>query len=381
MKDGASRRDFLAAGLTAPVVLERRRELAQVSGGTGGGGLAYRTLGKTGLRVTAVGFGCMVTTDASVIERAVEMGINYFDTARVYGNGNNERMVGSALKGRREKVVLSSKSVARTAAEARAHLETSLRELGTDSLDIWYLHARDNPEAITDELLGVWEEAKKQGKIRHIGVSTHNPTAIAGRVLEAGKIEVVLTVYNFAIGTAHDAALDRLHKAGIGLVAMKVMAPANRAFGFQSSGRHMERPGGALAALKWVLKDARFGAAIPSMTDMDQLEENFRAMAERFGPQDEKLLARIDEEIRPLYCRMCYRCAGQCAKGAAVPETLRYLSYADFYGQFALGREHFAGLAEAQRQVRCADCAECTVRCPNGVRVAERMIRAQELFG
>jgi hypothetical protein len=116
------------------------------------------------------------------------------------------------------------------------------------------------------------------------------------------------------------------------------------------------------------------------MTDADQLEENFRAMSEPFAAQDEKLLAAINEEIRPLYCRMCYRCTGQCPQGAAIPETLRYLSYADFYGQFALGREHFAQLADDARAVRCQDCAKCAVACPNGVRVAERMIRAQELF-
>ncbi len=382
MKYDPSRRNFIAAGLSVPAAtLAPRKDPAPQAAKPGSIPLAYRTLGKTGLKVTTVGFGCMVTTDASVVQRGAEMGINYFDTARVYGNGNNERMVASALKGRRRNLILSSKSVARTAAEARAHLDTSLKELETDYLDIWYMHFRDNPLAITDELLTVWEEAKKQGKIRHIGVSTHNPTAIADRVIETGKIEVVLTVYNFAIGAAHDAAFDRLHKAGIGLVAMKVMAPANRAFGFQSNGRHLNKPGGALAALKWVLKDQRFATAIPSMTDTEQLEENIRAMAERFEPSDEKLLAQIDEEIRPLYCRMCYRCTGQCPQGAAIPETLRYLSYADFYGQFALGREHFAALPEPQRKVRCRDCAECTVRCPNGVQVAERMKRAQELFG
>ena len=114
--------------------------------------------------------------------------------------------------------------------------------------------------------------------------------------------------------------------------------------------------------------------------DMEQLERNFRAMAEPFAAADEKVLARIDEDIRPLYCRMCQQCSGQCPKGVAIPETIRYLSYADFYGQFALGREHFLALPEEARAVRCEDCASCPVRCPNGVHVAERLIRAQNLF-
>jgi len=310
------------------------------------------------------------------------MGINYFDTARTYGGGNNERMVGSALKGIRNKVFLSSKSHAMTAAEARANLETSLKELGTDYLDIWYMHYRDEPAAIPDEIVPVWEDAKKQGKIRHIGISTHHPNAILDRVLQIGKFEVLLSTYNFAVGSNNDAAYERLEQAGIGLVAMKVMAPAlpiKGDFGFKP--RNLQKvPGGALASLKWVLRNKRVGTTVPSMTDSDQLEENFRAMSEPFGTHDEKLLAAINDDIRPLYCRMCYQCAGQCPKGAAIPETIRYLSYADFYGQFALGREHFASLPEKARAIRCGECESCSVACPNGVHVAERMIRAQELF-
>jgi len=301
MDSRASRRNFLAAGLTVPAAALAKPTMPQAAANPSSGGLAYRTLGKTGLKVTSVGFGCMVTSDASVVSRAVDMGINYFDTARVYGGGNNERMVASAIKGARNRLIISSKSRATTAAEAREHLDTSLKELGTDHLDIWYMHFRDEPGSITDELVAVWEDAKKQGKVRFIGVSTHNPNAIVDRVLQVGKFDVVLSVYNFAVGSANDAAYERLSKAGIGLVAMKVMAPTSRATGYgRSHGDRTKVPGGALAALKWVLRNKNF-VAIPSMTDADQLIENFRAMSEPFTAQDEKLLASIDKEIRPLY--------------------------------------------------------------------------------
>jgi hypothetical protein len=330
----------------------------------------YRTLGKTGLKVSTLGYGCMITSDSSVISRAVDLGVTYFDTARGYQSGNNERMVGAALKGSRNKIVLSSKSEAKTAAAAMAELETSLKELATDHLDIWYMHSRDTVAAIPDELVTVWQNARQQGKILHIGISTHKPNAIVDRVLEVGKFEVVLSTYSFAVGTANDPAYKRFGDAGIGMVAMKVMAPAARA----------RKPEGPVAALKWVLRDTRFATAIPSMTDMEQLEMNFRAMSEPFAAADEKLLAGIGEDIRPYYCRMCGQCSGQCPKGVPVPETLRYLAYADFYGQFALGRDHFLALPEEARNVRCGDCASCQVRCPNGVHVAQRLMRAQNLF-
>jgi predicted aldo/keto reductase-like oxidoreductase len=279
-------------------------------------------------------------------------------------------MVGAALKSARDRIVLSSKSEAKTAPQAVAELDTSLKELGTDHLDIWYMHSRDTVAAIPDELVTVWENAKQQGKIRHIGISTHKPNDIVDRVLAVGKFEVLLSTYSFAIGTANDPAYQRLTAAGIGLVAMKVMAPAARA----------RKPDGPLAALKWVLRDTRIATTVPSMTDRDQLETNFRAMSEPFTAADEKLVAGINEEIRPYYCRMCNQCSGQCPNGVPVPETIRYLAYADFYGQFALGREHFLALPEEARAVRCRDCASCQVRCPNGVHVAERLMRAQDLF-
>jgi len=382
MKSDSSRRNFLAAGLALPAGLAANQtsqaSAAPKAAARPAGAPAFRTLGKTGIKVSTVGFGCMITSDASVVSRAIDMGITYFDSARVYQGGNNERMVGGCLQGKRDKVVLSSKSLARTASDAMAHLETSLKELRTDHLDIWYMHARDEASAIPDELVAVWENAKKQGKIRAIGISTHNPSAIVDRVLETGKFEALLSTYNFTVGTNSDAAFKRLSDAGIGLVAMKVMAPARP--GGASNAQQMKNAGGPLAALKWVIKNPLFATTIPSMVDMEMLEENFRAMSESYGAQEAKILAVLNEQVRPLYCRMCYQCSGQCPKGMPVPDAIRYLSYADFYGQFALGREHFMALPQEVRDVRCSDCSSCAVRCPNGVRVAERLIRAQELF-
>ena len=368
-----SRRSFLAAAAALPAatvlpVMAAPAESNQVS---------YRLLGKTGLKVTTVGFGSMITSDPSVIARALEMGVTYFDTARGYQNGNNERMVGAALKSRRKEIVLSSKSEAKTAAEATSDLETSLKELGTDYLDIWYIHSRDKPAQAPDELVEAWVKAKQQGKIRHIGLSTHSPNEMVDRILEIGKIEVVLSTYNFTMGDTRDATFERIHKAGLGLVAMKVMAGGLKT---KNPKPQMQRPMAGLAALKWAIRKPYFATAIPSMTDLEQLEMNFQAMTGTFAPADERILAARLEEIRPDYCRMCYGCAGQCTKGLPVTDMLRYVTYAEGYGQFALGREHFLKLPAAIQSVNCGDCSECSVQCRNGVDVARRLRRAQELF-
>src|ERR1035438_9449772 len=149
----SSRRNFLLAGLAMPAAASAARSSADdqkhdapLPTPVASPGLRYRTLGKTGLKVTSVGFGCMIPSDASVIERAADIGITYFDPARVYQSGNNERMVGAALKGKRQSITLSSKTPAKTKEAALADLDTSLRALGTDHLDIWYLHAKRSEE-------------------------------------------------------------------------------------------------------------------------------------------------------------------------------------------------------------------------------------------
>ncbi len=101
---------------------------------------------------------------------------------------------------------------------------------------------------------------------------------------------------------------------------------------------------------------------------MAQLDENLRAMAEPWTPADEQLLAARFERIRPDYCSMCGQCEGTCPKGLPVADVLRFLTYAEGYGQFALGREHFGLLPAALRDVRCGDCAELPGRLPAGRR-------------
>ncbi len=385
----SSRRNFLAAGLTLPAAASASRlstpgpaPAAVNNLAPQDGGLRFRTLGKTGLKVTRVAFGCMITSDASVIERAADMGINYFDTARGYQGGQNERMVGAALKSRRKNVVLSTKSGARSGQEALEQLETSLRELGTDWVDIWYLHAKSSASQLTDDLLGAVAKAKKDGKIRFAGVSTHSgQEEIIGAVVKNPLLDVVLVGYNFTNGPELAAAIASAAKANKGVVGMKVMAGGFRRTR-PGSDVHtkLKREGAMVAALKWVLRDENVHTTIPSMTDMDQLDENFRAMASPFGATDEKLLAEQLRFIGPLYCRMCGGCEGACPRGVPVADVLRFLAYADGYGQFALGRQHFQELPPEVADVRCADCETCAVQCRNGVRVSERLMRAQELF-
>jgi predicted aldo/keto reductase-like oxidoreductase len=201
--------------------------------------------------------------------------------------------------------------------------------------------------------------------------------AIADRVIEA-KLEVVQMMYNFTSPANYEPALQKLHDAGVGLIAMKVMA---RARGRRGGPPQPPRPANfAPAALKWAINKQFIATTVPSMTDNDQLEQNFAVMSQRFTDDDARILVARLEEVSPYFCRMCGQCIGKCPKGLPVSDMVRFAMYADGYGQYPLGRENFLKMPPEQRQIRCSDCATCTVRCPNGVRVAQQLMRAQELF-
>jgi uncharacterized protein len=388
MDRATSRRNFLAASFALPVAASATSttgagepQQQPPARSSAGAGLQYRMLGKTGMKVTTVGMGCMVTSDPTVITRAADMGINYFDSARSYSGGQNERMVGAALGARRKNVFISTKTEARNGAGNTSELETSLKELGTDYVDVWLLHGKATPADIPDDMVEAQRKAKQQGKARFIGLSCHTTLpAIVDRIIEA-KLDVVQVQYSFAQAPEWSVAIDKLNQAGVGVVAMKVMARAGgRGRGAQPQ-QPQRPPNFGASALKWVLKNPAIATTVPSITDSDQLEQNFAVMGQPpFSDADQKIITAQLERVSPYFCRGCASCAGQCPNGLPVGDMVRFVMYADGYGQFPLGRENFLKMSQAQRDVRCGDCAECAVKCPNGVRVAQQVSRAQELF-
>jgi uncharacterized protein len=372
----SSRRKFLQAGLILPAAgfvssydFNAFSQSAPVA--------VYRTLGKTGLKVSGVGCGVGITPDPNVIGRAIELGVNYFDTARGYGNGNSERIAGAALKGKRDKVVLATKTDGKTKAEILKDMDESLKALDTDHVDIFHLHSRDTPDTITDEAVEACEMLKKQGKTRFMGVSAHDINAVVDKILKIGKFDVVQTTYSYAIGAPfRHTSIAKLHDAGIGVVAMKVIIAVA---GFVPRDVRLP-PEGPLAALKWVLLNPAISTTVPYVKSISELEMNVRAMTESYTAQDEKMLYARSREIGPFYCRMCYECKGKCPNGVPVTDELRYLAYHDFGGNIHQARGSFLSMPKEIRSVRCSNCAACAIQCPNGVEVRSRLIRAQELL-
>ncbi len=375
-----SRRKFLKAGLALPAAGLISRTGLKAALGEEQPKVVYRTLGKTGLKVSGVGYGIGFVPVPEVVSRSLDMGINYFDTARVYGD--SEKIFSGVIKGRdRSKIVIATKSSRKKKADILEDLDTSLKALGTDYVDIWHLHGRDTPETIPDEALEAMRLCKKSGKARFLGISCHDPNGIVDYLIETKTFDVMQTTYSFPIGGYYrDRAIKKAHEAGIGIIAMKVVVALTGLHLTTIDNPPATTGEGPLAGIKWVLTNPAIGTTVPFMKTISELEMNFRAMSEPYTPSDEKLLYVMNEQIRPSYCRMCYECSGKCPKGVPVTDVLRFLAYNDYCGNYHQARMSFMELPKEIKDVRCSDCSECAIQCPNGVQVQARLIRAQELL-
>jgi hypothetical protein len=337
----------------------------------------YRTLGRTGLKITVVSFGAMLTPEPEVIRVAIEQGVNYIDTARKYMGGKNEEIVGKAVKGLRDKVFIASKTLpeSKTKAEIIRDVETSLKALETDHLDVIQLHNLTGKERIfiaeTREALA---QLKKQGKVRFCGVTTHkNEVEVLNALVDDPDrfFDTCLVKYNFKADKEVAAAIDRAASAGIGIIAMKTQAGGYDTTGLGRISQHQ-------AALKWVLQNPKVTAAIPGMKDMAQLREDIAVMGMPFTYADERRLDRYAEAIAPFYCTFCGICEAGCPRGVEISTVNRALMYAEGgYRDLSLARATYAELPRQATAAACVDCESCAARCINGLDIAARMDHAR----
>ncbi len=384
MSSNPSRRQFLQAGMALPaaglVSNGLESALQEPAKPKEPPKVVYRKLGKTDLKPSGVGYGIGYVPPTDVVARALDMGVNYFDTARDYKD--SERIFSGVIKGRqRDKIIIATKSPSYKKDRILQDLDTSLKELGTDYVDIWHLHARDTPASIPDGALEAMRIAKKSGKARYLGFSCHKPYAMVDFIIKTKVFDVMQMTYSFPIGgRLRNDVVDKLRNAGIGVIAMKVVVAVSGLNIAGFTGKPKSTGEGPLAGIKWVLTNPGVGTTVPHMKTIEELEMNFRAMSEPYTPADEQLLFVLNEQIRPNYCRMCYDCEGKCPKGMPVTDVLRFLAYHDFCGNYHQAAMSFRNLAKEVQDVRCRDCSDCAIQCPNGVHVQERLIRAQELL-
>lgn len=382
-----NRRTFIKAGMAGtataliapPAFAEALQQMAEAEQ-TPFPKPVYRTLGRTGLKITVVSFGAMLTPEPEVIRLAIENGVNYIDTARKYMSGKNEEIVGRAIKGMRDKVYLATKTLSdsKTKGDIIRDVEASLKALGTDHIDVIQLHNVTDRERIfiaeTREALSL---LKKQGKVRFCGVTTHkNEADVLNALVDDPDrfFDTCLVKYNFKSDKDVLAAVDRAAAAGVGIIAMKTQAG-----GYETTAMGKITP--HQAALKWALQNPKVTAAIPGMRNMTEYREDIAVMGMPFRYADLRRLDRYAEAIAPFYCNFCGACEPGCLRGVEISTVNRALMYAEGgYRDISLARATYSELPPSSTAAVCADCEGCSARCFNGLDIAAKMERARGLL-
>jgi hypothetical protein len=386
-RKGINRRTFIKAGMvgtaTALIAPPALAETLQKIAGAEPFHFpkpVYRTLGRTGLKVSVVSFGAMLTPEPEVIRVAIEQGVNYIDTARKYMGGKNEEVVGKAVKGVRDKVYIATKTLpdSKTKADIIRDVETSLKTLCSDHIDVIQLHSLTGKERIfiaeTREALAL---LKKQGKVRFCGVTTHqNEVEVLNALADDPDhfFDTCLVKYNFKASKAVSAAIDRAASAGIGIIAMKTQVGGYDVTGLGRITPHQ-------AALKWALQNPRVTMAIPGMKNMTQLREDIAVMGMPFTYADIRRLDHYAEAIAPFYCSFCGSCESGCPRGVEISTVNRALMYAEGgYRDLPLACATYGELPWQTTAAACIDCEGCAARCVNGLDIAAKMKRARTLL-
>jgi aryl-alcohol dehydrogenase-like predicted oxidoreductase len=336
--------------------------------------LEYRTLGKTGMKVTAVSMGVMNCSDPAVLLRAFDLGINFYDTADCYMHGHNEEMVGKAFEGKRQRVLIQTKVHVHDEKKMRASVERSLRRLRTDYIDVLVWHGHSSPEEVSDPILSEFmSKMKKEGKARFTGFSAHSRMAsLLGEAAKSNLHDVALVSYNFTHSKGLKEAVALAAKSGMGIVAMKT----------QAGGYKKEKIGGLSphqAALKYVLMDQNVSCAVPGVTTIEQIEECGAVMGTSFSKGDLDALKQYQSFLQGRICTMCGGCIGECPYGVSQGDLLRLMMYHDGYENDSLLRESLQMITRRDIQ-RCSECPTCSVICRRGLDVRAQIKMAQEFI-
>jgi len=320
-------------------------------------------LGKTGIEAVRLGFGGIPiqrVSEAQAVEivcYALEKGMDFIDTSRMYTT--SEARIGKALKETGKKVAVATKSFARSADGILRDVETSLRELQRDYIDLYQCHGISSEEEYraatsTNGALAGLLQAKEQGLIGHVGITSHSLDLLE-KVLDDGLFETIMVCLSFLEPAAKDKILPKARAKNVGVIAMKPF-----------SGGVIEAPE---IALKWVLSfpDVLVLAGVEHKQLIDQ---NWKAFLGDYAMSDaeKKKMEEIGRAFDKSFCRRCDYCQ-PCP--AEIPI------------QFVMGVRSMvkrAGVEIAQspmlrntleKAANCTECGDCMERCPYGLPIPE----------
>lgn len=332
--------------------------------------MKYKKLGKTGYEISVMGIGGIPIQRVGqqvaeeVIAVALELGVNFLDTARGYTD--SEEKFGQALQGVRDRFILATKTPTRDAEGARRDLETSLRMLKTDSIELYQLH-NVSTKAELDQVLapgGALEavlKAQEEGLVKHIGITGHNDQVLL-QAVETGLFATVQAPVN-AVERQFIPVLQAAKERDMGTIAMKPLA----------GGSFMHPK----LALRQLLAEPLLDVIIPGVDSAEQMRQNAE-LAANWHPLNDEESPLLEQEVADLgkgFCRRCEYCL-PCPQGIKIPVVFILEGYATRYNlaEWAVGR--YATM-DSDASV-CADCGICESRCPYSLPIREMLQRAHK---
>ena len=372
--------------------------------------MKYRDFGKTGLKISQIGFGCMRLPEFErdgkwyideekaipMLREAYNLGINYFDTARFYCHDNSQYTLGRAVKPFRDKIIISTKlplGNVHKADDFRIILEESLSRLDTSYIDVYHFHGISLKEYIEKveglKLMDCARKAIDEGLIRHISFSFHDDPKNMAEIIKRGEIfSSVLMQYNL-LDRSNEEALANAHEQGLGTVIMGPVAGGRLA---QPSGLYEKLLGKKNTAtpelaLRFVLGNPNVSCALSGMSDINMVKQN-AVIGDDEVPmteEDQKKAAEMMEEIKKfsdLYCTGCSYCM-PCPRGIDIPYVFNCYTYHNVYGLTDHAKNMYSKVG-AEKDGRgsavsaCVNCGACKKKCPQHIDIPKMLVHADK---
>ena len=369
--------------------------------------------------LSAIGFGCMrLPEDNSLaipmIRRAVELGINYFETSTGYCDGRSEIQVGLGLKGRRDEVYISTKNnVGRkgqirhtgmvprdsTGEDFKNSLKESLHKLGTDYVNfyqLWGLTYENLPIAMAEGgPLDVLKDAKDHGQIGHIGFTSHDTTENLIKILDTGEFESMTVYHNILqIGGHHLEenvlpAIDHARKMGVGVIIMGPLGGGILGIPIEELRNLIPGTSNQVElAFRYLLSNPGITIPISGMTRMSDVEENAK-IANTYKPLSTQEMNQVKEfvdkhAVTGKFCTGCGYCQ-PCPQGVQIPRIFRFMNIANIYGIKDWAKEqyktrHIEGRRGRSSADLCIECGICEEKCPQKLSIREDLKKAHALL-
>ena len=401
----------------------------------------YRLLGRTGFKASDISMGCIGIKEPNVVRYAYDHGINYFDTAEGYGNGDSEKKIGEAMKFmERNKIFITTKLVLRDDDTKETILERfgkCQERLKTDYVDCLYMHSVQKVEWFDNPFFHeAVKELKVVGRLKHAGISSHGPRGddldsmekVLCAAAEDGRFDLMLLVYNFLNKEAGDKILEACKKNNVGTSAMKtapgvlkaeIFDPNNpskdaedyiarvskrgisRGDAFKRLERwskrdqeneiktkpFLEKYGIKTedqlynSSIQWILNNKDMQTICLAMRDFDMIDKVLPLSGTKLTHSNSEFLKDYGKVFNNQYCRHgCSDCFSACPNGIPVSTIMRYAAYYQRQGREKLAMQKYARLNGKDASI-CETCdAPCSNTCLHQVNIQANLVNAHSLL-